>query len=242
LSWKYHLYHLMWGCLDWIFPPECGGCNRVGTRWCPDCQNRLIHVPEPVCEICGVPLSDTNLCLACKNVKPPYKALRSWTVFEGPIRNALHKLKYRRNVALGITLAYYLVDSVRQLGWQADMIVPVPLGKKRLQERGYNQIGLVAMPLADLLGWRYAPRAITRIRETKSQVGLSAVERKENVSGVFQADFRQVTGKSILLMDDVTTTGATVISCTEALLTAGAGCVFAFTLSRALPRHGLRIV
>jgi competence protein ComFC len=230
----------MWGCLDWIFPPECGGCDRVGFRWCTECQERLLPVPEPFCVICGIPLSRTNLCPACNISKPPYNAMRSWTIFEGPIRNALHKLKYRRNVALGFILAHYLDAYVMQLGWDVDTVVPVPLGKKRLQERGYNQIGLVAMPLADLLGLQYKPRAISRIRDTESQVGLSALERKKNVLGVFRADPRLVKSRSILLMDDVTTIGTTLTSCAESLLIAGARSVFAFTLARALPQYESR--
>lgn len=78
--------------------------------------------------------------------------MRSWLVFEGPIRFALHKLKYRRNVALGDALAQHLVDYVNVLGWPVDTVVPVPLGKARMKERGYNQVGLVAMPLAALRG------------------------------------------------------------------------------------------
>jgi ComF family protein len=116
------------------------------------------------------------------------------------------------------------------------------LGKRRLQERGYNQVGLIAMPLAALNRWRYAPRALCRVRETKSQVGLSAVERRENMQGAFRADSRPVGGRVILLLDDVATTSATLSACAEALLSAGAKAVFALTLARALPRHGLQNV
>lgn len=111
-----------------------------------------------------------------------------------------------------------------------------------MQERGYNQVGLVAMPLAVLNGWEYAPRVLIRARETRSQVGLSAMERKENVSGAFFARPDKVSGKTVLLMDDVATTGATLSSCTVALLKAGVRDVYALTLARALPQHGLKIV
>jgi predicted amidophosphoribosyltransferase len=101
---------------------------------------------------------------------------------------------------------------------------------------------LVARPLAALQGWRYSPRSIARVRETRSQVGLSAAERRENVTDAFSADAAQVTGKNILVMDDVATTGATLASCADALLKAGARTVYALTLARALPHHGLQIV
>ncbi len=168
--------------------------------------------------------------------------MRSWLVFEGPIRLALHKLKYRRNLALGDALARQLAPYVQNQNWPVDMIVPVPLGKKRMQERGYNQVGLVALPLAALCEWEYAPKALSRARETRSQVGLSAVERRENVSGAFCSNSTRVSGKIVLLMDDVATTGATLSACSEALFEAGARDVYALTLARALPHHGLKIV
>jgi predicted amidophosphoribosyltransferase len=74
--------------------------------------------------------------------------LRSWSIFEGPIRNALHKLKYRRNLALGEALALQLAGYVRSLNWPVELVVPVPLSRQRMRERGYNQVGLVALPLA----------------------------------------------------------------------------------------------
>ena len=168
--------------------------------------------------------------------------MRSWVVFEGPIRLALHTLKYRRNVALGDALAQYLSEYVSKLGWRADLVAPVPLGRQRMKERGYNQVGLVAMPLAVIQGWHYLPQILVRVRETRSQVGLSAAERKENISGAFRANPDLVCGKTILLVDDVATTGATLISCADALLEAGAQTVYALTLARALPHHGLQVV
>jgi len=167
--------------------------------------------------------------------------MRSWLVFEGPIRQALHKLKYRRNVVLGDALARHLADYVLTLGWPVEVVAPVPLGKARMKERGYNQVGLVAMPLAHLCNWTYEPRALARARETRSQVGLTAVERKENVAGAFRGDPARVSGKNVLLMDDVATTGATLSACAEALMQAGAVKVYSLTLARALPHHGLHV-
>ena len=214
----------------------------MGFRWCPDCRNRVNPVPEPVCRVCGLPLSRPGICPACHDLPPPYKEMRSWVVFEGPIRHALHTLKYRRNMALGDALAPYLVELVRRLDWPAELVIPVPLGMKRMKERGYNQVALLAKPLAFSLGWRYQPRALVRVRETRSQVGLSIAERKENMAGAFRADPSLVAGKNILLMDDVTTTGATLSAGASALKEAGAKQVFAVTLARALPHHGLQYV
>ena len=167
---------------------------------------------------------------------------RSWVVFEGPIRLAIHALKYNQNLALGDAFAPYLAEYVRELGWQVDLVVPVPLGRQRLKERGYNQVGLLAKPLASRMGWQFSNQVLVRARETRSQVGLSPVERKENISGAFRADPARAAGKSILLMDDVVTTGSTLEACSEALVKAGAKTVYALTLAKALPHHGFQIV
>ena len=232
----------LWGSLDWLFPPVCGGCGRRGFLWCPDCQKQVIRVPEPVCQSCGLPLTRPGLCPTCSDFPPPYEAIRSWAVFEGPIRHAIHSLKYGRNAALGEALAPNLVGYACKLGWQVDLVVPVPLGRQRMKERGYNQVGLLARPLAALQGWVYSPKALIRTRETRSQVGLSPMERKENIAGAFHAEPVLATGKTILLVDDVVTTGATLSACSEALIQAGTRRIYALTLARALPHHGLQIV
>lgn len=242
MSRSYRLTRWLWSSLDWLFLPVCGGCNRTGFRWCPDCQQKVKPVPEPACQICGLPISCPGLCLSCNDSHPPYEALRSWAVFEGPIRLALHTLKYRRNVALGDTLAPYLVEYVRKLDWRVDMVVPVPLGRQRMKERGYNQVGLLARPFSSIQNWHYSSKVLGRVRETRSQVGLSMKERKENISGAFCADPALASGKAILVMDDIVTSGATLAACSDALVKAGAKTVYGLTLVRALPQHGLQIV
>lgn len=148
-------------------------------------------------------------------------------------------MKYRRNMGLGEALAEQMTAFARSLDWPVDVLIPVPLGKKRLKERGYNQVGLVAGPLAYQMGWAYETRALWKMRETRSQVGLTAAQRLENVRNAYQADSRAVQQRSILIMDDVATTGSTIQSCTEALLCAGAREVYVLTVARALSRHSL---
>ncbi|MCX7608015.1 MAG: ComF family protein [Anaerolineales bacterium] len=152
---------------------------------------------------------------------------------------ALHSLKYRRNLALGEAIARQMLPFVRSLGWKIDCAVPVPLGKARLKERGYNQVALVALPIAVWMGWRYVPQALVRSRETRSQVGLSAAERRLNVQDAFEARQELVAAKTVLVMDDVVTTGSTLASCASALLKAGARSVYVLTIARALSQHGL---
>ena len=148
-------------------------------------------------------------------------------------------MKYRRNIGFGESIAMQMVDFVRSLCWPVEMLIPVPLGKKRLKERGYNQVGLVARPLTYQMRWMYAPQVLWKARETRSQVGLSISQRRENVHNAYRADPKAVTRKSILIMDDVATTGSTISACTEALLGAGAKEVYVLTIARALSHHGL---
>jgi competence protein ComFC len=165
--------------------------------------------------------------------------MRSWAVFDSPIQEGLHTMKYRGNIGFGESIAVQMVDFVRSLKWPIEILIPVPLGKKRLKERGYNQVGLVARPLAYQMKWIYGPEALWKTRETPSQVGLNVSQRHENVQNAFQADPRVVKGKLVLIMDDVATTGSTLSACTEALLTAGAQEVHVLTIARALSHHSL---
>ena len=148
-------------------------------------------------------------------------------------------MKYRRNVAFGEAIGMQMTDFVRSLQWPIDVLIPVPLGKKRLKERGYNQVALVARPLAYQLGWRYEPDALWKTRETRSQVGLSVPQRSENVQDAYQADPKMVKHKCVLIMDDVATTGSTISACTAALISAGVQEVYVLTIARALPHHSL---
>ncbi len=163
-------------------------------------------------------------------------------IFEGPIRRALLSLKYKRNIGLGEVLADTLAQYARKLDWPVDVITAVPSGRRRLAERGYNQAALLARPLAEKLGKPYSPRLITRARETPTQVGLSPHQRKENVHGAFSAQPTLAGGRTVLVVDDVATTGATLSACADALIQAGAKSVYALTLAKALPHHGFQIV
>jgi len=239
LSRLYPFYRLGWTILDWVFPPVCGGCGRAGSRWCADCQRRVQIVRGDLCSSCGIPETKAALCRTCELDRPAFYALRSWAVFDEPVRTAIHKLKYRRDVGLGDALAVGLSRFVDELNWPIDVVTPIPLGARRRRERGYNQVGLIALPLALSLDIAYEPGALSRRRETRSQVGLNREQRRQNLQGAFRAEGKKVRGRNVLLMDDVATTGATLSSGAEALLAAGANRVYALTAARALPRHGL---
>ena len=240
-SWSYALYSSFWSALDLLFPPECGGCGKIGSRWCMECQKRVQILRGTLCDVCGLPFDQDVICTTCRADRPHFRALRAWAVFGDPLQTALHKLKYRRDISLGDALASQMVTFVRELNWPIDIIAPIPLGKRRLKERGYNQVGMIAKPLAMALNMKYTPGELMRNKETRSQVGLTKVERRENVRNAFRAG-PGVRGKVVLVMDDVSTTGSTLSSCAEALYMSGAKDVFALTVARALPHHGLQLV
>lgn len=240
--WAYPLYKLAWRGLDWLFPPQCGGCGKLGSRWCVECQSKIPLLTGILCRKCGVPIKVEGICLECQVNPPSYLANRAWATYDFPVREAIIRLKYKRDLGLGDILALPLIGLVKSMDWSVDTVVPVPVGKQRLRERGYNQVALIARPFSLALGLKYCPEALVRVRETRSQVGLSALQRRENVYRAFEANSRQVRGKTVLVLDDVSTTGSTITACSDALLRAGAQNVFALTVARALPHHGLQQV
>jgi ComF family protein len=150
------------------------------------------------------------------------------------LRNALHRLKYNRDIALGEILAREMIHTLSLTAWKVDLVAPVPISLSRRSERGYNQAALLARPIALYYGLGYRPKALVKSRETRSQVGLTVEERKANVNGAFFAEQRIVKGKNILVVDDVTTSGATLNACAQVLRLAGAKEIYCLTLARAL--------
>lgn len=234
VSFSYQLYKILWKSLDQVFPPECSGCHRKGYRWCPECQAKVEIIGSRVCPICGNPQNQTTKCNNCKQSEPPYRGLRSWAIFKSPLREALHQLKYRKNLGLGESLAEPLVGILSDLKWQIDLVVPVPLSKARLKERGYNQAALLARPVSMALSLPYSDSGLLRIKESRSQVGLSIDDRKRNVEDVFSSVSKVVANRQVLIVDDVTTTGATIEACARAVIASGASKVYGITLARAV--------
>lgn len=235
---KYSLYRSAWSALDLLFPPVCGGCEKIGSRWCEECQSKVKILSGIVCEVCGLPQEQVGTCKTCLMDRPHFRMLRAWTIFEDPIQNALHKLKYRKDMSMGDAIAYHMLPFVQRLNWQIDMLIPVPLGKARMKQRGYNQVAMIAKPLSIALQIHYASNELTRKKETRTQVGLTKLERKKNVEAAFQAS-ASVKRKNIVVMDDVSTTGATLSSIAKSLYDAGAENVYALTVARALAHHNL---
>jgi competence protein ComFC len=230
----YRAYKFLWEALDWLFPPNCGGCGTAGARWCLQCSQNTIEILPPICSICGNPNSNNKPCERCQISPPFYKSLCSYAVFSGSIREAIHRLKYQHDIGLGEVFARLMIIRLEKLNWSFDLISPVPLGLARFKERGYNQATLLARPIALFLKTPFSSQALLRTRETRTQVGLTVTERMDNMSGAFQAKADLVYGKNVLVVDDVATSGATFNACAKALLDGGASNVYGFSLARAV--------
>lgn len=227
------LYRLLWNSLDWLFPPDCAGCGSPGFRWCQPCQEGIQQFGSDVCPLCGFPGYGGKLCPTCRVNPPHFSALRSYGRYFGALRLAIHALKYKKDIAIAETLSLHLIEIYKEQAWHIDFVTAVPLNRDRFNQRGYNQSALLAYPLALFIRKPYLRMALERTRNTPPQVGLNAAQRRLNVQGAFCADAGRVRGKTALIVDDVTTTGATISACSEALLDAGAKAVYGLTLARA---------
>ncbi|MEA4931074.1 MAG: ComF family protein, partial [Anaerolineaceae bacterium] len=148
------------------------------------------------------------------------------------IREAIHHLKYQNDIGVSRVLAGYLLKVVQAENWDFDLIVPVPLSRRKFEQRGYNQAERLAIPLTKEFSKPLSTTALIRIKENDSQVNLDVNSRRENVRGVFEADPAVVKGKKILLVDDVLTTGATMESASQALKDANSGTIYAVTVGK----------
>jgi len=222
------------GILDLIFPPHCVACHREGDYWCCDCRKDVPLIIPPLCDQCGQPVSAPGRCVACHEYPTVIDGIRSVAWFDGTLRDAIHAFKYQGLTVLGQHLGELLAQGWERLRPEGDVIVPVPLHGKRLRERGYNQSALLARELGRHAGVPVLEGALNRVRETLPQVDLDAGQRWNNVREAFRCDNEDsIRGRAVLLIDDVCTTGATLIACAEALRPHGPASVWALTLARA---------
>lgn len=201
--------------LDLVLPPRCAGCGRVDTYWCDRCAREIDALP-----LLGAVPAIEGLAGSAATA-----------VHEGKLQEAVQALKYDNARPLAAVLARRLDSCLRHMNWTFDMIVPVPLHTTRLRERGYNQSQLLGEHVAQLQSIPCTSSALRRWRSTATQVGLSGEQRRANVSDAFRAESQAIHSQSILLIDDVTTTGATLQACALALYEAGARAVYSITVT-----------
>ncbi|MBO7238667.1 MAG: ComF family protein [Elusimicrobiaceae bacterium] len=232
------------GLLYVLLPNTCYSCKR-DLHWqakeplCPACETAVKTVGPLYCLRCGKPLPDGGAhCYQCRGSKADHfkcKIIRSAVVFGPQVRGVVHAFKYADQPHL----AGYLAQRMNK-EWdkyvdlkEAELLIPVPLYKKKHKQRGYNQSELLAQQLAQMRGLPLDTQSLIRNRNTPSQTEFGREGRLQNMSGAFSCvNPAALKGKVVLLIDDVATTGATLEGCAEALKAAGAKKVMAYTLAR----------
>lgn len=225
------LYHSLWKIIDFVFPPTCAGCGKIGEMMCSDCINQIKKIESFIENI--QPSNSLNLS-EFTNLRY-LNDIYSFAYYTPPISLAIKKLKYKRDIGISNLLAKFLVELYNKNKMDIDMVIPVPLNKNKIKERGYNQSFFLALPFSMTIQRPINKQSLRRLKDTKSQVGLNRHERFSNVSDAFCADPAHIDGKNICLIDDVATTGATMEACASALKSAGAKDIFGLTVARALP-------
>ena len=219
--------------LDLLFPRWCVGCGREGDFLCPSCLKSLPRIAPPLCPRCGLPQSRASLCPSCAGWQAEIDGIRSPFRFDGVIRQAIHELKYKNLRAIAGLFARLLNDYLTANPIPGEVLVAVPLHPKRLRERGYNQSHLLAQELAKLSRLPLVDDCLIRARHSPPQARTANVdERRDNVSDAFSCRDLRLKGKQALLIDDVSTSGATLDGCARALKKAGAISVWGLVLAR----------
>jgi ComF family protein len=224
--------------LDMLFPPQCAGCHKKGTILCSTCMSAIQLLVPPLCQSCGAsrPLSASSLCWHCSRYPLGLSKLRAVSVYQEPLRSCIHALKYDGITRLAEPLGHMLAYCYRYYNLTADVIIPVPLHVERQKARGYNHATLLAQHCARDTGIPVCNDILIRHRATPAQVGLIGSERSRNVAGAFTCTPQFATGplagRTIGIIDDVTTTGATLAACAAPLFAAGARTVWGLVLAR----------
>lgn len=228
--------------LDWLLPPLCVRCSEAVSAHqalCSACWKKISFIAPPLCSCCGapfdVPVEGETLCGACLDATPLYTSARSAIVYDENSKPLVLGFKHGDRLHYVPALAAWMHRAGSDFWASADMIVPVPLHRWRLFKRRYNQAALLAHGLAKLTGKLLCVDALVRARSTPSQGAMNRDERRKNVAGAIRLNSRYrdiVRGKSVVLVDDVLTTGATVNECSRLLFDAGASRVDVLTLMR----------
>jgi ComF family protein len=227
--------------LDLALPPLCAACREPveGRGLCPSCWSKLSFITRPYCERLGTPFvydpGPGILSMEAIADPPAYNRARAAVRFDEVSRALVHALKYGDRLDLAPMMGHWISQAGRELLAEADALVPVPLHWRRLWARRFNQSAMLAATVSSQTGVRVAAGALKRVKPTAQQVGLSRTERAANVQGAFRVPSdgkAAVTGRRLVLIDDVLTSGATVDGCARALLRAGAANVDVLVFAR----------
>lgn len=228
--------------LNLLFPPQCLACDAlVGAQGalCEECWKQIHFIADPFCACCGMPFpydyGGGSLCAECLREHPPFTRARSVLAYNEASRKLALRLKFQDETSFAVTYGKWLAGAGRELVESSDVIVPVPLHYWRFVKRRYNQAALLAQALQKQCALPLVVDGLMRVKATKQQTGLSRKERQRNLRGAFRVHPKhagRLKGQTVLLVDDVYTTGATLSACAKALVKNGAASVQVLTLAR----------
>ena len=233
--------------INFILPPRCINCGKIvseDSSLCVECFNKIRFISKPYCKICGIPFESTedltqNVCGSCLSKKRRYFELeRSSFIYDDNSKNILLSLKFLDKTSYAPTVAKFMVQAGTDIFKEnPDLIIPVPLHYMRLIKRKYNQSALLANEISKLTGIKTDLFSLKRHKNTTPQVKFTGKERIKNVHGAFVVKKSEnIKGKSIVLIDDVMTTGSTLKECAIALKKVGAKKIYALTAARTLKK------
>ncbi len=236
--------NLLQAVLDFTLPPRCLSCSKLVSEHgniCPECFGEFKIIGKHQCHCCGLPfefdMGEEARCKFCIAEKPKFRQVRAFCYYEGTGRKLAIKLKFGDGTYLAPHISRLMANSYDEALAKADIISPIPLHFRRKLGRKYNQAGLLAKNIAKARNIDYQPLLLKRVRHTKSQTRLNRENRQKNVENAFAATHGSLKGKTILLVDDVMTTGATMNECAKVLRKAGAHKVYGIVFARVVPER-----
>lgn len=226
-----------------LFPPyiRCLLCGRdlkqkQDFEFCDKCAKQFDFIDDKCCKVCGVKLKTQNICQNCSSKKREFDSARSVCVYGEASARLVKGFKYSNKPYIHRTLGYMMAEKFKTLGWNVDFAIPVPISPKRLKERGFNQTEMLLSRMTQFVDLKIEQNLLTKPKESQHQASLNFSERQENIKQSFVVtDKSKVKGKTILLIDDVLTTGATLGACAQVLKNAGALHIFALTFASTKP-------
>ncbi|WP_298398074.1 ComF family protein [Sphingobium sp.] len=226
--------------VDYALPPRCPGCGAIvgeDFAFCLSCWGGMQFLSDPSCARCGLPfpheMGEGAECGACMADPPPWDGARAVLAYGDVARTVALRLKYGRRIGMARLIARQML---RHVGDGEAVIVPVPLHRWRLWQRGFNQSALIADHLGRLTGWPVDKRVLQRVKRTAPLRGMNPAQRAKTVRGAFGlGEGHDLRGRRVLLIDDIHTSGATAAACAKLLKRGGAGQVHLLCWARVLP-------